>query len=106
MKQRTVCRHPALVTPGAILARSISRAGGGVLLAAGAELDAEKLAHLHQRGVDLVFIAEDDPRQPAAIASEIAAAEAHVAQIFAGESSDSRDELGRAILSYRRTQAA
>lgn len=106
MKQRIVSRHPVLVTPGATLARSVLRADGVLLLASGTELDADNLSHLHQRGVEVIFISEDDPREPDAIAAELAAADARVGQIFAGESSDMRDDLARAVLVYRRSQAA
>jgi hypothetical protein len=106
MKQRIVSRHPVLVAPGAVLARSVLRSDGVVLLVAGTELDADKLSHLHQRGVEVVYLTEDDPRDAEAIANEVAAAEARVSQIFAGPTGDIRDELARVVLNYRRAQAA
>ncbi len=104
MTTRAVCLTPIRVTPGVRLARPVLRADGNVLLAAGTELDRDQLAQLWERGIEYVYIETSDERDEAAKARDLAAAEARVATLFRGTSSESRDSLRAAILAYRRAE--
>ena len=106
MNQRIVCRTPSRTNPGMRLARDVLRADGMVLLSAATELDADRLAHLHQRGIETIFVFEDDPRDADAVAHDAAVAEARVRHLFRGRSNAARDELAQSIYDYRRDSAA
>lgn len=105
MSTKAVCLTPERVTPGSRLARAVARADGHVLLAQGTELDREQLAHLWERGVEYVYIEVDDPRDGAARAADLEAADARVAELFRGPGGEARDALRRAVLAHRQREA-
>jgi hypothetical protein len=82
----------------------VLRGDGQVLLAAGTVLDGETIAHLFERGVEMIWIAVDDTRDDATRAQESKAADAHVRHLFRGPSNAVRDELRDAVLTHRQQQ--
>jgi hypothetical protein len=104
MTQRAISLTPMRVTPGARLARDVLRGDGQVLLAAGAELDREAIAHLFERGVELVWITVDDPRDEATRTAQWQVTEEHLRLVFRGPSNSVRDELRDALIAHRRQQ--
>jgi hypothetical protein len=106
MAERVVCVATLALEPGARLAQDVRRADGGVLLAAGTELDVDQLLRLIQRGIDCVHVLREDTRDAAQIERDLAAAAARVAHLFRGPGSAARNELARAIAEYRRRAAA
>ncbi len=106
VSDRTVCVSTLGLKPGARLAQSVRRADGVVLLPAGAEVEIEQLRQLIQRGIDCVYVIQEDTRDAAQIERDIAQAEARVATLFRGSSGEARDELAAVIADYRRHQAS
>lgn len=98
-----VCLAVQRLKPGMIVARPVLRSDGAVLLNAGAELDENELSHIHQRGVEFVFVEQPDPRDDAAIAAEQDKIRQRIDYLFRpiGEDNDARRELRAAILAYR-----
>jgi hypothetical protein len=110
MNERISCLSVLRLKPGMILARDLLRPDGAVLMAAGTELTESQLGQLQQRGIEVVFVREPDPRSPEEIEVARAAAQARVEYIFrvqaVGEGDkvppgDARMELRNAILAYR-----
>lgn len=106
VSDRTVCVSTLGLKPGARLAQSVRRADGVVLLPAGAEVEIEQLRQLIQRGIDCVYVIQEDTRDAAQIERDVAQAEARVATLFRGSSGEARDELAAVIADYRRHQAS
>ena len=101
MTQKEVCLTPQRIVPGSRLARAAKRADGNLLLTAGTELDRDQLAQLFERGIEFVYIEANDSRDEAAIARDVAAAEARVNHIFRGTGSEAREALHKAVARYR-----
>lgn len=106
MADRILCVSVLSLEPGARLAYPARRPDGGVLLPAGAELDADQVRMLVQREIECVHVLQEETRDAAGIEKEVADAAARVAHLFRGKSSEVRDELGRAIADYRRRCAS
>lgn len=106
MADRTVCVATLGLKPGARLAQAVRRADGGLLLAAGTELDIDNLRQMIQRGIECVHVLQQETRSAEQIAHDVAAAEARVAHLFRGASSEARDELAAAVTDYRRRAAS
>ena len=106
MADRTVCISTLGLKPGARLAQAIRRTDGGVLLPAGAEIDADRIRQLIQRGIECVYVLQAETRDAAQIERDMAAAAERVAHLFRGKSSDARDALAAAISDYRRHAAS
>ncbi|MCE9570986.1 MAG: hypothetical protein K8R10_13470 [Rhodocyclales bacterium] len=106
MADRTVCVATLGLKPGARLAQAVRRADGGLLLAAGTELDIDNLRQMIQRGIECVHVLQQETRSAEQIAHDVAAVEARVARLFRGASSEARDELAAAVTDYRRRAAA
>lgn len=106
MVDRTVCVSTLAVTPPARLARAVRRADGAVLLPEGTDLDVDQLRQLIQRGIEAVYLLQEETRDAAQIERDVAQAEARVVNKFRGQSNAARDELAAAILDYRRREAA
>lgn len=102
MTERVVCMSTLAVTPGARLAQAVRRADGGLLLAAGTEIEADHLRQLIQRGIDCVYMMQEETRDPEQIEGDVAAAAARVAHLFRGASGAARDDLAAAVADYRR----
>ena len=105
MADRTVCVATLGLKPGARLAQAVRRADGGLLLAAGTELDIDNLRQMIQRGIECVHVLQET-RSAEQIAHDVAAVEARVARLFRGASSEARDELAAAVTDYRRRAAS
>jgi hypothetical protein len=97
MSQRVLCLSPVRIKPGMRLARPVLRHDGAVLLPTGAELDSEQMEHLHQRGVEYVFVTDDEAQGE----EQKAATAARIAHLFRGERGENLTELKEAILRYR-----
>lgn len=106
MADRTVCVSTLALKPGARLAQAVRRADGGLLLAAGTELDLDNLRQLLQRGIECVHVLQHETRDAAQIERDVAAAGERVAHLFRGESGDARRELAAAVADYRRRAAS
>ena len=106
LADRTVCISTLGLKPGARLAQAVRRADGGLLLAAGTEVDADQVRQLIQRGIECVHVLQEETRDAAQIERDMAAAAERVAHLFRGKSSDARDELAAAITDYRRRAAS
>ena len=102
MKSRIVCLAPGRVAPGMTLAAAVIGPDGHTLLAAGTALVPDMLERLIRRGVETISVLVADRREPEAIVTELAAAEARVETIFRGAGSPAREALRRAILEFRR----
>ena len=102
MKLRPLHFAPARVTPGMLLAKTITDRDGHALLAAGAVLDEEVLDRLIRRGVESIAVLVQDHRDEETIATELRLAEERVDFIFRGSGSRVRAELHAAVLDYRR----
>lgn len=89
-----------------IVAADIVGRHGETLLSADTPLDDAQVDSLRRRGIKCIAIKVADDRDAAAIAHDIAAAEARLAHIFRGAGSETRAELQRAIGIFRRTQAS
>ena len=79
---------------------------GETLLPADSLLDDAQVDSLQRRGIKCIAINVADDRDAAAIARDIAAAEARLAHIFRGSGSETRAELQRAVGVFRRIQAS
>ena len=101
MKTRTVCLSPGRAMPGMMLAAPVKGHDGHILLAGGAELDAETLERLLKRGIETLYVQVLDTRDEDTIAQEMRAAEQRVEHIFRGEGSAARAALRAAVLAYR-----
>ncbi|MCK9389341.1 MAG: hypothetical protein M0Q22_13240 [Sulfuritalea sp.] len=106
MAERTVCISTLGIKPGARLAQAVRRVDGGLLLAAGTEIDVDQLQQLIQRGIECVHVLQEETRDAAQIERDVAAATARVAHLFRGNSSEARDELAATIADYRRLAAS
>lgn len=106
MADRVVCVSTLRLKPGARLAQAVRRADGGLLLAAGTEIDLDQLRQLVQRGIETVYVSQEETRDAAQIERDVAAAAQRVAKLFRGESSPARDELAAAVADYRRRAAS
>lgn len=106
MADRTVCIPTLGLQPGQRLAQAVRRAGGGLLLPAGIEIDLEQIRQLLQRGIEFVYVLEDDTRDAAQIERDIAAAATRVSFLFRGQGSAARQTLASAIADYRRQAAS
>lgn len=106
MADRTVCVSTLGLKPGARLAQAVRRADGGMLLAAGTELDIDNLRQLLQRGIECVHVLQHETRSAEQIAHDVAAAEVRVAHLFRGPGGAARDELAAAVADYRRRAAS
>ena len=106
MADRDVCVSTLRLKPGARLAQAVRRADGGLLMAAGTELDLDQLRQLIQRGVETVYVRQEETRNAAQIERDVAAAAQRVARLFRGQSSPARDELAAAVSDYRRHAAS
>lgn len=106
MADRSVCVSTQELRPGARLAQAVRRADGGLLLAAGTEIDIDQLRQLVQRGIESVYVQREETRDAAQIERDVAAAEQRVADLFRGPSSPARDELAVVIADYRRGLAS
>lgn len=101
---RIVCLPIARLQSGMRVARAVLRPDGAVLLSSGTEIDEDELAHLHQRGVDTVFVEIPDPRDAQERVAAAAVIEQRVARIFRGASSEARDDLKAAVRAFRLEQ--
>ncbi|MEI8163499.1 MAG: hypothetical protein WCI19_10220 [Betaproteobacteria bacterium] len=106
MADRSVCVSTLSLKPGARLAQAVRRADGGLLLAAGTELDIDHLRQLVQRGIECVHVLQQETRDAEQIGRDVAAAAARVAHLFRGESGAARDELAAVVADYRRRAAS
>jgi len=106
LAERTVCVSTLGIKPGARLAQAVRRPDGGLLLAAGTEIDVDHLQQLIQRGIECVHVLQEETRDAAQIERDVAAATARVAHLFRGNSSAARDELAATIADYRRLAAS
>jgi hypothetical protein len=106
LADRTVCVSTLGLKPGARLAQAVRRADGGLLLAAGTELDIDNLRQLLQRGIECVHVLQQETRNAEQIAHDVAVAEGRVAHLFRGASGEARDELAAAVTDYRRRAAS
>jgi hypothetical protein len=106
LAERTVCVSTLGIKPGARLAQAVRRPDGGLLLAAGTELDIDQLRQLVQRGIECVHVLQEETRDAALIEHDVAVAVERVAHLFRGESSDARNELAAAVTDYRRRAAS
>jgi hypothetical protein len=104
--ERDVCIPILGLAPGTRLAQSVHRADGAVLLPAGAELDADQLRRLIQRGVEFVHVMQKETRDAAQIEQDVATATVRVSHLFRGDGSAARKNLGVAIADYRRQAAS
>lgn len=102
MTDRVVCVATQALGAGARLARPVSRANGAVLLHAGAVIDTDQLRLLIQRGIDSVYVLQEDPRDEVQILRDLGAALERVAHLFRGEGSAARQALAETIAEYRR----
>jgi hypothetical protein len=100
---RIVCIAAPRLQPGMRLARNVLRADGAVLLSEGTELDEDELMHLHQRGIEFVYVALPDDRDAATRAADEQALRERIEFIFRpiGGESDARQDLKAAMLAYR-----
>jgi hypothetical protein len=103
---RTVCISTLALKPGARLAQAVRRTDGGLLLAAGTELDIDNLRQIIQRGIECVHVLQHETRDAEQIACDVAAAAQRVAHLFRGEGGESRTELAAAVTDYRTRAAA
>jgi hypothetical protein len=103
---RTVCISTLSVQPGARLEQAVRRADGALLLPAGTEIDVYQLRQLIQRGIEYVYVLQEETRDAAQIERDIQAAETRVAYLFRGGGSTAHGELGAAIIDYRCRQAS
>lgn len=106
MTEREVCVATQALSPGARLAQPVRRAGGAVLLHAGAVIDVDQLRLLIQRGIDSVYVRQEETRDAEQIERDIAVAKARVTHLFRGDGSAARQALGVAIADYRRQGAS
>ena len=106
MADRTVCVSTLGLKPGARLAQAVRRADGGLLLAAGTELDIDNLRQLLQRGIECVHVLQHETRSAEQIEHDVTAAESRVAHLFRGASGAARGELAAAVTDYRRRAAS
>jgi hypothetical protein len=106
LAERTVCVSTLGIKPGARLAQAVRRADGGLLLAAGTELDVDQLRQLIQRGIECVHLLQEEKRNAAQIERDVAAAAARVAQLFRGPGGAARDELSAVVSDYRQRAAS
>lgn len=106
MKTRLVCLPLGELAPEMTVAAPVLSPHGGVLLAAGAQLDEQLLENLRRRGIEFVSVALPDARDPATIAAEQAAAAARVSHIFRGAGSATRQALQAVVAAYRQRQSA
>lgn len=106
MADRTVCVATLGLKPGTRLAQAVRRADGVLLLPAGAEVEIDQLRQLIQRGIDNVYVLQEETRDAAQIAHDVAQAAANVTTLFRGNSGESRDELAAVISDYRQRQAS
>jgi hypothetical protein len=106
LADRTVCVSTLGLKPGARLAQAVRRADGGLLLAAGTELDIDNLRQLLQRGIECVHVLQHETRSAEQIEHDVTAAESRVAHLFRGASGAARDELAAAVTDYRRRAAS
>lgn len=106
MADRTVCVSTLGVQPGARLAQAVRRPDGALLLAEGTEIDVDQLRQMIQRGIESVYVLQEETRDAAQIERDIAAAEARVARLFRGKSNAARDELAAVVADYRRLAAS
>lgn len=106
MAERTVCISTLAIKPGARLAQAVRRPNGALLLAAETELDNDQIRQLVQRGIELVYVLQEETRDAAQIERDVAASVERVAHLFRGQSSDARNELAAAVTDYRRRTAS
>ncbi len=106
MTDRVVCVSTLALSPGARLAQSVRRADGAVLLHAGAEIDIDQLRLLVQRGIDSVYVLQEETRDAEQIERDAVAAMARVAHLFRGEGGTARQALAVAITDYRLQEVA
>lgn len=106
MAERTVCISTLGIKPGARLAQAVRRPDGGLLLAAETELDIDQIRQLVQRGIEHVYVLQEETRDAAQIERDVAAAAERVAHLFRGRSSDARNELAAVVADYRRRAAS
>lgn len=106
MTDRVVCMSTLAVAPGARLAQAVRRADGGLLLAAGTEIEADHLRQLVQRGIDCVYVLQEETREAEQIEHDVAQAAARVAHLFRGAGGASRDDLAAVVADYRRRVAS
>ena len=106
MTDRTVCVSTLSLKPGARLAQAVRRADGGLLLAAGTEIDVDHVQQLIQRGIEVVHVLQEETRDAAQIERDVAAAVERVTRLFRGASSDARNELAATVTDYRRRAAS
>lgn len=106
MAERSICMSTLAATPGQRLALPVRRADGEVLLPAGTELEVDHLRNLIQRGIDCIYVAQEETRDAEQIERDIAAAAARVAHLFRGPGSAAREELAEAVADYRRRAAS
>jgi hypothetical protein len=104
MTQRAISLTPMRVAPGARLARDVLRHDGQILLTAGTLLENETIAHLFERGIEMIWITVEDTRDDATRSEQLYAAETRVQQSFRGPGNSVRDELRDALLAHRRQQ--
>ncbi|MCF8178776.1 MAG: hypothetical protein K9J74_09735 [Sulfuritalea sp.] len=102
MKDREVCIATQALAAGARLAKPVSRANGAVLLHAGAVNDADQLRLLIQRGIDSVYVLQEDLRDEEETHRDVGNALGRVAHLFRGEGSAARQALAETIADYRR----
>lgn len=106
MTERVVCMSTLAVAPGARLAQAVRRPDGGLLLAAGTEIEADHLRQLVQRGIDCVYVLQEETREAEQIEGDVAAAAARVVHLFRGAGGAARDDLAAAVADYRRRAAS
>jgi hypothetical protein len=114
MTERTFCLSTLRLQAGMRVARTLHRPDGAVLLPEGSELTDAHLEQLPQRGIDVVYVSQLDPRSPDEIAHDLALADARVSHIFRPQnaaeiaesaeiapSDDARAALESAVRAYR-----
>ena len=101
MKTRVVCLAPGHISPGMVLASSITGQDGHTLLSRGTILDSEILDRLIRRGIETALVSVLDNRDDETIAMELRAAELRIGHIFRGKSNAAREALRGAILDFR-----
>lgn len=106
LAERTVCIPTLALKPGATLAQAVRRADGALLLPAGSEVDVDHLRQMVQRGIEYVHVLQEETRDAAQIEHESATAEARVAHLFRGKTSDARQQLAAVVADYRRQEAS
>lgn len=110
MNERISCLPVLRLKPGMTLARALLRPDGAVLMPEGTELSESQLGQLQQRGIEVVYIRQADPRSAEEIEQETAESRARLDYIFRSQAGgdseqpgmgDARVDLHAALVAYR-----